>query len=155
MALVPSRCWTCSKLCSLTPVTPASAEAIFLAASTFPSAQRSALMGSLCSVLQQESSKTTEGVSSWSLVTPWRVLLWYGVTHTHTHTQHTWVYKHFLDIKMVYCNTVYIYIPKMCIGCIMLSVSLCNWGCVFDMLLFVISWEDRLAPLLFESALEI
>lgn len=85
LALIPGMHSTCSELCSLTPLSPASAEAIFLAASTFPSAQRSVLTVSWCSVLQQESSRTTGDVSLWSLATPWRVLPWWEIRHTRTH----------------------------------------------------------------------
>ncbi len=106
LSLVPGRCHTCSKLCSLTPLSPASTEAIFLAASTFPSARRSALTVSLWHVLQQESSRTTEDGSSWSLATPWKVLLWWDSCHTHTHTHtHTCV-QHTMEMSYT-CTLLY------------------------------------------------
>lgn len=116
LALLAGRRRTCSELCSLTPPPPASAEAIFLAASTFPSAQRSTLTVSWCSVLQRESSRTTEDASSWSLATPWRVLQWWESSHTLTHTQteHRDVFKQYKPFTTQSKLALYVYLYSPC-----------------------------------------
>lgn len=73
---------------SLTPLPPASTEATFLEASTFPSTRLLVRKMRWCSVPLQEASRAIEGVSLWSSATTWRVLLWWESSHPHICVQH-------------------------------------------------------------------